>query len=150
MRALHATHLSPIRVSWLRKIFVGSDLMVIGLIIQLLLLSGFLVTAVVFQVRFGRETRRGLPGPWRRMLGMVYGVCGLVFARSVFRVVEYVQGADRFCLLHEWTLYVFDAAPMLVVAVLFRVWWPGFVVGGVERGEEGVELNGRVKDGVSR
>ncbi|TVY31671.1 Protein RTM1, partial [Lachnellula subtilissima] len=137
MRALNATHLSAIRVSRLTKIFVvgdmmslniqggasslashpktakvGSDLVVMGLIIQLLLLCGFFVTAAVFQVRFWRESRGVSPVPWRKTLGMVYGVCGLIFARSVFRVVEYVQGANGFCLRHEWTLYVFDAVPM--------------------------------------
>ncbi|TVY52042.1 Protein RTA1 [Lachnellula cervina] len=173
IRALHATHLSPIRASRLTKIFVvgdmlslniqggasslashpktaqvGSDLVVAGLIIQLLLLGVFFVTGVVFQVRFTRESRGESLVPWRKTLGMVYGVCWLIFARSVFRVVEYVQGADGSCLRHEWTLYVFDAAPMLVVSVLF--WVPGFVVEAVERGEEGVELNGRNKDGDSR
>ena len=175
MRALNATHLSPIRVSRLTKIFVvgdmmslniqggasslashpktaqvGSDLMVVGLIIQLLLLCMFFVTTTVFQMRFGRESRGESPVPWKKTLCMVYGVCGLIFARSVFRVVEYVQGANGFCLRHEWTLYVFDAVPMLVVAVLFWVWWPGFVTGTVERDGEGVELNGRHKDGESR
>ncbi|TVY92030.1 Protein RTM1 [Lachnellula willkommii] len=173
MHALHATHLSPIRVSRLTNIFVigdmlslniqggasslashpktaqvGSDLVVAGLIVQLLLLGVFFVTGVVFQVRFVRESRGELLVPWRKTLGMVYGVCGLIFARSVFRVVEYMQGADGFCLRHEWTLYVFDAVPMLVVAVLFWAWWPGFVVEADERGEA-VELNRRHKDGDS-
>ena len=125
--------------------------MVAGLIIQILLLGLFFVTAVVFQVRLRRNpTResRDKEVPWRRTLGMIYAVSGLIFARSVFRVVEYVQGVDGYSLGHEWTLYVFDAVPMLVVAVLFWVWWPGFVVrAATVGGGEGIELSGRDKDG---
>ena len=63
--------------------------------------------------------------PWKHLLYMIYIVSVLIFGRSVFRVVEFIQGADGYSMVHEWTLYVFDAVPMFFVAVIFCFWHPG-------------------------
>lgn len=39
--------------------------------------------------------------PWKRHLGVLYITSGLVLVRSVFRVVEYIQGQDGYFLRHE-------------------------------------------------
>lgn len=67
---------------------------------------------------------------------MIYVANTLIFGRSVFRVVEYMQGHDGYSLTHEWTLYTFDAVPMFVVTIIFWYWYPGYVqpdVDDVER-----------------
>jgi hypothetical protein len=71
---------------------------------------------------------------------MIYLVSGLIFARSVFRVVEYIQGVNGYSMTHEWTLYIFDAVPMLAVSVLFWYWYPGHIQPAIEDVET-VELN---------
>jgi hypothetical protein len=48
--------------------------------------------------------------------------------RSLFRVIEYLQGFSGFLLSHEIYLYVFDAVLMLAVMVLFNVLHPSEVV----------------------
>ena len=53
--------------------------------------------------------------------------------RSVFRIVEYVQGNDGFLLGHEWFLYVFDATLMVVLMGVLNVVHPS-EVGAVVRG----------------
>lgn len=58
---------------------------------------------------------------------MVYVASTLIFGRSVFRVVEYMQGHDGYSLTHEWTLYTFDAVPMFAVTIIFWYWYPGYV-----------------------
>jgi hypothetical protein len=50
---------------------------------------------------------------------MLYIISVLIMVRSVFRVVEYIMGNDGYLLSHGWTLYIFDAALMLGVVVLF-------------------------------
>ena len=55
---------------------------------------------------------------------MLYGVSALIIVRSIFRIVEYVMGTDGYPLTHEWTLYVFDTVPMLVVSALFYFRYP--------------------------
>ena len=53
----------------------------------------------------------------------------LIFIRSVFRVVEYVQGTKGYLLRHEVYTYIFDAALMFGVVVLFNVVHPSRITG---------------------
>lgn len=124
---------------------IGEDLMVAGLVVQIALLGLFFVTASVFQVRLKRQPTTesyATHMPWRKTLYMIYVVSALIFFRSIFRVVEFVQGMDGYSLGHEWTLYVFDTVPMFMVAVVFWYWYPGHIQPVVEDSES-VELNNR-------
>ncbi|KAL3424030.1 RTM1 [Phlyctema vagabunda] len=174
IRCVKGEHLSIIRIKWLTKAFLigdllslnvqggasgltssdnantaklGENIILAGLCIQLALLVFFFATAVIFQVRLRRRpTRQSLASdaPWLQTLYMIYIASALIFARSVFRVVEYVEGQDGYSLTHEWTLYVFDAAPMLVVTFIFWFWYPGHIQPPSES-VESVELNSRSK-----
>ena len=57
----------------------------------------------------------------------LYAASGLIMFRSIFRVVEYVQGNNGYLLRHEYFLYIFDAVLMLVVMVLFNFIHPSEV-----------------------
>lgn len=154
IRCVKGEHLSIIRVKWLTRIFVlgdvlsltvqsggagltqpsvakfGEKLIIVGLFIQLVLLGLFFATAIVFDKRLKeRPTSESYTtdSPWRQTLNMIYAVSALIFARSIFRVVEYIQGHDGYPLTHEWTLYVFDGVLMLVVAFAFWFWYPGYI-----------------------
>lgn len=63
---------------------------------------------------------------------MIYTASTLIFGRSVFRVVEYMQGHDGYALTYEWTLYTFDAVPMFIVSIMFWYWYPGYIQPDVE------------------
>lgn len=54
--------------------------------------------------------------------------------RSLFRIIEYLQGFSGYLLSHEVYLYIFDAVLMLVVMVLFNVLHPSEVVASVRGG----------------
>lgn len=152
IRCVKGEHLSIIRVKWLSTIFVlgdlislniqgggagktsgddakiGETLIITGLFIQLALLLFFFVAAIIFQIRLRKQpTMESVTTavPWKSTLYMIYTVSTLIFLRSVFRVVEYLQGHDGYALSNEWTLYVFDAAPMFAVAVGFWYYFPG-------------------------
>jgi hypothetical protein len=58
--------------------------------------------------------------PWKRHMHALYIASGLIMIRSVFRVVEYLQGNNGYLLRHEVYLYIFDALLMLIVMCLFN------------------------------
>lgn len=58
--------------------------------------------------------------PWKRHLYALYGSSTLILVRSLFRVIEYLQGNAGYLLKHEVFLYVFDAVLMFAVVVLFN------------------------------
>lgn len=152
LRFLDAEHHSPIRAKWLTKAFVAGDclsfmiqgnssallfhsktqeigeiMVVLGLMVQVISFGLFFLTAIVVHRRLEKqptsEFLRTL-ADWQKILYMLYAVSILILVRSVFRVVEYVMGADGFSLSTEWPLYVFDTVPMFLVAVAFWYWWP--------------------------
>lgn len=118
---------------------VGRWIVIAGLVVQLVVFVGFVVVAGWWQGRMGRgerEKREWVPGdadgqhqtedlpPWRRGLYMLYACSALIGVRSVFRLVEYVQGQDGYLLRTEWPLYVFDTLPMLATQLVYLVWFP--------------------------
>jgi RTA1 like protein len=44
----------------------------------------------------------------------------LILIRSVFRIVEYLQGWQGYLLGHEAFIYIFDATLMLIVMLIFN------------------------------
>jgi cytochrome bd-type quinol oxidase subunit 2 len=127
---------------------LGENLIVVGLCMQLALLGFFFMTAAVFHKRLRKQPtiESSTTSVWKSTLYMIYAVSALIFFRSVFRVIEFLQGTDGYSLRNEWTLYVFDAAPMFVVTVVYFWWYPGFLLRAQES-EERFELveEGRVK-----
>lgn len=107
---------------------LGQRIIVGGLAIQLLFFGFFILVAAVFHHRMiSNPTTAALSPqfPWRKHLLGLYGASTLIMARSIFRVAEYVQGAEGELLRHEVYLYVFDAAIMLILMVLLNVVHPG-------------------------
>ncbi|KAL2884506.1 hypothetical protein SGCOL_000454 [Colletotrichum sp. CLE4] len=152
IRSVHGESLSVIRINWLTRIFVtgdcfsflvqasggglmvkdgsqkmGQNLIVAGLVIQIVLFAIFWVTAIVFHSRLAKNpTQASLAGHslWKSGLWMLYIVSACIMVRSIFRLIEYVLGGDGYPLRHEWTLYVFDATLMFFVMVAFGFRFP--------------------------
>ncbi|PLB45131.1 RTA1 like protein [Aspergillus steynii IBT 23096] len=151
--AVRAEHHSLIRVNWLTKIFVlgdvlsfvvqggaagmmvssdlasmGNNIVIAGLLIQVIMFGLFIVTAILFQMRMQKSpTTESFNAelPWKSHLGTLYMVSLLIMVRSIFRVVEFIMGHDGYLLSHEWTLYIFDALLMWIAMVLFGYRYPG-------------------------
>lgn len=150
-----AESLSIIRVSWLTKTFVIGDVfafliqstgaglsatgknaslaenvVVGGLVIQILFFGLFVVAAVVFHKRYARYCTMAPGGrpmdafDWAGMLHMLYAASALILVRCLFRIVEYAMGADAYPLQNEWTLYIFDALLMAVTMGIYYWWYP--------------------------
>ena len=114
---------------------LGQNIVIGGLIIQILSFGFFLVAAAIFHIRINRHpTNQSRDVLWRRHISILYAASVLVLARSVFRVVEYLQGFSGYLLSHEVFLYVFDAVLMLVVMILLNVVYPSEVTNLLCRG----------------
>ncbi|CAM1509077.1 Fc.00g028160.m01.CDS01 [Cosmosporella sp. VM-42] len=106
---------------------MGQNIIIGGLFIQIITFGLFGATAAMFHVGMKHWPSGPSLNPhsaWRRTMKMLYAVSALVMARSLFRAVEYILGPDGYALTHEWTLYVFDAALMLSIMVVFAGWFP--------------------------
>lgn len=155
IRSLGAERLSFIPVKWLTKIFVmgdiasftmqaggggvqsagtidmfniGEKLIIIGLFVQIVMFGIFVITTVNFHNRLNHwPTPAAIRNVvrWKRHLFVLYATSSLILVRSVFRVVEYLQGNGGYLISHEIFLYIFDAVLMAVTMLIFGIWYIG-------------------------
>jgi hypothetical protein len=108
---------------------MGSHIIVIGLFVQLAFFGFFMVIAICFHRKLilvpTIQSRSSYP--WKKYMWTLYGASFLIMVRSVFRVVEYLQGSGGTLLHHEAYLYVLDALLMFAVMVVFNVIHPSGV-----------------------
>ena len=121
---------------------LGPKVVIGGLFCQLAFFAFFMAVAARFHLMVrSDETYTKLR---RTHMTALFVASTLIMIRSVVRVIEYVQGFDGYVLSKEAFLYVFDAALMLAVMVLFNVLHPGQVLSGDEaksiKGSESEEL----------
>ena len=113
---------------------LAQDVIIGGLGLQIIFFGAFIVVAGIFHFRMVRVRTRSASGvPWQRMLYVLYVGSGLILARNVFRIIEYIMGNDGYLLRHEIFPYIFDAALMFGVMVVFGIWHPSEIID--ERGE---------------
>lgn len=111
---------------------LGANIIVGGLILQLIFFAIFIAIAVAFDYAMhtrpiARSTGSEMVN-WRKNLKVLYATSGLIMLRNTARVIEYAQGNHGYLLDHEFVLYVFDAVPMLVVMVVLNVWHPSDIM----------------------
>lgn len=154
IRCLECEKYSFIPVKWVTKIFVigdiisflmqgsgggimaqgqesmttGENIIIGGLIVQLIFFCLFIIVEVLFQIRISsKETAlsiqtRHFPSKfrnWQTILHMLLACSFLILIRSIMRLIEFAQGNDGYIMSHEWYLYVFDALMMFMNMVLF-------------------------------
>lgn len=103
---------------------LGSNIIVAGLIFQIIVFGVFILVSVVFNMRFRKSSSPSPPAsdvPWQQVLNMLYITSVFVMVRNIFRVVEYVMGSDGYLLSVEWGVYVFDAA-LMTLTMLWFLW----------------------------
>lgn len=106
---------------------LGSNLVVGGLVIQLLFFGFFLIVALVFDRNISKTPTPRSTTPtvdWYKHSIALYVASVLIMIRSIFRVVEYVQGNDGYLLGHEYFLYIFDGVLMLGVMTVLNIVHP--------------------------
>jgi hypothetical protein len=131
-------------IGTLSSLHTGEKIVIAGLFAQLGFFAGFVLVAGVFHYRLVKDKplqkrAKHASGPaldelpWKRHLYNLYVTSGLIVVRSIFRIVEYVQGNAGYLLSHEVFLYVFDAVLMVVVMVLFNWVHPSEVTEAYEK-----------------
>lgn len=119
----------------LKSLALGEKIVIGGLIIQSLSFGFFLFAATIFHVRLHiNPSTKSREVPWRRYISTWYAASILILIRSIFRVVEYVQGDSGYLLGHEVFLYIFDAVFMFVVMVLLNCVHPSGITKLLRRG----------------
>ncbi|KAF4985059.1 hypothetical protein FDECE_16859 [Fusarium decemcellulare] len=156
---LEAERLSMIRTKWLTKVFVlgdvlsffaqsggggmlatakdkdsvekGENIIVGGLLIQILFFGFFMIVTLVFHARIHKNpTSRSatLQTPWKKLLWVLYSSSFFILVRSAFRVAEYVLGKEGELQSKEIYIYIFDATLMALVSLLFNWFHPSRVI----------------------
>ena len=106
---------------------LGERIIVVGLIVQILFFGFFMFTAGAFDLKLRKypiPRCRDPSIPWRKHLNVLYVTSCLILIRSVFRLVEYLQGNNGYLLHHEVFLYLLDAVLICIAMVVFNFFHP--------------------------
>lgn len=122
------------------KADLGSNIILIGLVIQLIFFFFFIFLTTVFHQRTRDWGVKESEGDWKRLLKVLEISSVLIFVRSIYRVAEYAQGFSGYLISHEIYLYVFDALMMLAVQLLFNLIHPGTVFYEGEEETKDIEM----------
>ncbi|KAJ5969919.1 hypothetical protein N7501_006167 [Penicillium viridicatum] len=108
----------------------GQNVIIGGLIVQIVFFGFFLLTSLIFQKRLGSHAGARTVAdqyPWRKHMWALQSSSVLVLIRSVIRVVEYAQGTHGYLMEHEVFIYVFDGLLMFAMMVILVVIHPSEV-----------------------
>ncbi|KAJ3522996.1 hypothetical protein NM208_g12628 [Fusarium decemcellulare] len=127
---------------------IGQNVIIGGLFVQLLFFGCFIVTSAVFHRRMLRAPTLKSTDPlvrWQTYLVTLYVTGALIWVRSLFRVIEFIEGNDGELMRSEVWVFVFDGLLMLIVLVWMN-WFHPSEIGLLLRGDEpiknGLELVG--------
>jgi hypothetical protein len=107
----------------------GEKIVIAGLALQVATFVVFLIASFDFQIRMNKKADHA-SADWKKMLYILYSVSALILFRCTFRLIEYAMGNAAYLIAHEWTLYCFDAVPMVLVLVMLLVLQPSRYVEG--------------------
>ncbi|GKZ80831.1 hypothetical protein AnigIFM56816_005064 [Aspergillus niger] len=112
------------------KISLGNNIIVVGLIVQLVFFGFFIIVTVVFHRRMAASPTEVsvIITQWHTYMRILYAASVLIMVRSVYRVIEYLQGSEGGLKQNEMFLYIFDALLMFSCCVLFNVMHPNRIL----------------------
>ena len=115
----------------------GENVIIGGLFVQVAFFGFFVATAGIFHTRMMLVPTARASDPavcWQKYLLTLYVTSALILTRSIFRVIEYLNGNDGALLRSEVFLYIFDALLMLTVLVWMN-WFHPSELGLLLRGQ---------------
>ncbi|KAM6522980.1 hypothetical protein FALCPG4_012587 [Fusarium falciforme] len=151
IRQLEGQQFSLIQPDWLTKIFLFGDIVSIalqgigggklvnadtpddrttaqniiigGLVVQILFFGLFIAVTGLFHFRFRRHSTTP-PSSWQRLLVVIYVASILILIRSLFRMIEYIEGHDGELQSKEVYVLVLDAVPMTIASIGLNIFHP--------------------------
>ncbi|KAL0935466.1 RTA1 domain protein [Colletotrichum truncatum] len=125
---------------------IGEKTIIVGLFVQLIVFGFFIITAALFHRRMALVPTAKSHQPeirWKYYLLTLYVTSILIWVRSIFRVIEYLEGNKGHLMTTEVYIFIFDATLMFLVMVWMN-WFHPSEIGLLLRGEppikNGLEL----------
>ena len=120
---------------------VGENIIIGGLFVQLTFFCCFIIVSALFHRRMLLAPTQKSQEPevrWKMYLLTLYVTSLLILIRSVFRVVEYIEGNDGALMRSEVYVFVFDGALMLA-ALAWMNWFHPSEIGLLLRGDRPIK-----------
>lgn len=107
----------------------GTDIMVAGIIFQLVSITIFVFCAVDFLRRvLNQRLLHTVQGTLTPLLGAMIFSIVCIYARSIYRTIELLQGWSGYLISHERYFIALDGAMMVLAVVVFNVIHPGWLM----------------------
>ncbi|KAF5663909.1 RTM1 [Fusarium circinatum] len=151
IRELEGEQFSLLKPNWLTKVFLVGDIVSIALqavdggkfvkvdtadketIVENVVIAGIMVQLVFFTLFIALATsfyylflNKSLVQPygWQKFMVVISVASALILIRSLFRMIEYIEGRDGELQSKEAYVYILDAIPMAIVSISFHVFHP--------------------------
>ena len=174
IRFLQADQYSPIRTTWLTKVFVfgdvfsflvqgggggilanaktsdkltlGENIILVGLVLQIVFFGIFMIVTLIVHRRIAGFAH-ARHGSGLAFFYVLYAASALILVRSIFRVAEYATGYSGPLQSSEAYIYVFDATLMFAVGGLFLAYHPSTVMDARAVAPKTEVFSGMTQDG---
>lgn len=112
------------------KALPGRVILILGLVLQMLCFLSFSIISCryFFLSRYWRAIDLGDMKLWRKLSYTINLSSIIIALRAIYRTIEIPHDQDyglRYLRDHEWCFWVFDAAPVMLVLLVFAIWHPG-------------------------
>lgn len=117
---------------------LGEKIIIVGLFIQLTFFGCFILVGSIFHRRMARcPTPEAMDSKvrWRWYLITLYVAGALIWVRSLFRVIEFIDGNHGTLMRSEVYVFVFDGLLMIIVLAWMN-WFHPSEIGLLLRGDE--------------
>ncbi|KAI5776799.1 RTA1 like protein-domain-containing protein [Geopyxis carbonaria] len=111
---------------------LGTNIIMGGLALQLLMFAFFIAVSVRFEVLYNRAFGRDGRSRWFALMKCLNVSCACIVLRSVYRIAEFASPYPGPLVTHEIAFYLLEALPMLPTLFLFNWWHPAKVMPGQE------------------
>ncbi|KAI9505372.1 hypothetical protein GGI25_004661 [Coemansia spiralis] len=110
---------------------IGKWICTVGLAIQLVFLAMFSAVAfVIFRSPLYKVTKGPKDKDERmaktRIAWTIFTTTGLLYVRSIYRLVEFIDGYGGKVYSAEWAFYVFDFVPIFVMSLIYIISFIGY------------------------
>lgn len=111
------------------KVKLGEAVILAGLVLQVVIFGLFLVVAGLFHTQMQKDISIRVcdDHPWQQLMMSLYLVSALIAVRNIIRAIEYGMGSNGYLLTHEWTTFLFDGVPMVLVLTICLFWYDSSV-----------------------
>jgi len=113
-----------------RKALPGRIILILGLVLQMMCFVSFsIISCRYFYIsRHWRAHDLGDMKLWRKLSYTINLSSIIIALRAIYRTMEIPHDRDyglMYLQRHEWCFWTFDAAPIMLVLIVFAVWHPG-------------------------